>query len=253
MMAPKSSLFLAELKRRNLYFVAIVFVLGCGGPKVPADQPQAMEWHFDEPQPDWKVMIPPHDPAIAPAEVSHTGDALRVTLPEQSSGDFLGVIYTDLPDLNLAEWDTVVVRTRSQVDITGLFVGINLKERSSPPTNLSGSAFKNHNWQRQGRPDGTERTYRVPVDDSRFDWVEPVRHLGLEFFIDQPGSIDLLSVRLVPKAADLRVSESTDEKCLGLQTLNPGDLPNPTTVITFAHVDAAQTEAQGDWAALPEH
>jgi hypothetical protein len=43
MKAPKLALVLAELRRRTVYFVAIVLVLSCAGPEVPPEIPQAME------------------------------------------------------------------------------------------------------------------------------------------------------------------------------------------------------------------
>jgi feruloyl esterase len=107
-------------------------------------------------------------------------------------------------------------------------------------------------------PDGTVQTYRIPVDvDNWVDWDEwegPWKQLGVWFDArERLGSLDILSVTLVPKPAAHRVSESTDERCLGLKNMNPEDLPNPTTVITWASVEAAQSEGWRNFAPLPEH
>ena len=144
MMAPKGSLLPAEVKRRNLYLAAIVLVLSCGGPEVPPDLPQAMEWQFNEPQPDWKV-VAPDIPTFVPSEVSFIGDALRVTLTEQISGEFRGGIYIDLPDLDFSDWDTVVVRVRTQVEFRPHNAGFNLRGRSGPSP-IWDRPFERMNW-----------------------------------------------------------------------------------------------------------
>jgi hypothetical protein len=51
------------------------------GSVVPDDIPEPVEWRFDEPQPDWKPVNPPH-PSIKPAQVTHTDDALRLSMTE---------------------------------------------------------------------------------------------------------------------------------------------------------------------------
>ena len=58
------------------------------GSEVPADAPTVMEWHFDEPQDDWKPFI--GDPTIDPVEVIQLDDALRVTLTH-GTRNFFGV------------------------------------------------------------------------------------------------------------------------------------------------------------------
>ncbi len=263
-MASKLSLFLAELKRRKVYFVAILLVLSCGGPEVPAELPQAMEWRFDEPQPDWQT-VTPWDPPVASAEVSRTGDALRLTLTERTrspTGHPGGGVYTDLPDLNLADWAEVVIQVRSENEDSWIYAGFNLREESGSRDLYDNSSalpnpFVSHPWRRVV-PDGTVQTYRIPVDLVTWgnwnEWEGPWKQFGVWFNADERlGSFDILSVSLVPKAAAHRVAESTVEKCAGLESLTADDLPNPTTVITFSHVDAAQTDGEGDWAALPEH
>ncbi len=51
------------------------------GSEVPANLPQPIEWHFDEPQSDWQA--PAHrNPYIPPLLMTQTEDALRITLSE---------------------------------------------------------------------------------------------------------------------------------------------------------------------------
>jgi len=200
--ASKLSLFLAELKRRKVYFLAIVFVLSCGGPEVPPDLPQAMEWHFDETQPDWKVATP-WNPTLPPAEVFQTGDALRLTFKDSvisPNGNVYweGGIYTDLPDFIRAEWDSVEVRVRTDIEPFRLFAGFNLMEGSGTSTS-NPNPFEADERFPPLTPDGTEHTYRVPVDDFDPDWGKTWKQLGFWFKVREPSSLDILSVRLIPK------------------------------------------------------
>ncbi|MCH7857994.1 MAG: hypothetical protein IIB37_14685 [Gemmatimonadetes bacterium] len=54
------------------------------GSEVPADVPTVMEWHFDEPQEDWKPVVP-WNPTMDPVEVTQLDDALRVTLTDRTT------------------------------------------------------------------------------------------------------------------------------------------------------------------------
>ena len=51
------------------------------GSEVPEELPEPVEWRFDEPQPDWKVVDPcKFDIDSKPPEVVLTEDALRIVL-----------------------------------------------------------------------------------------------------------------------------------------------------------------------------
>ena len=102
-----STTWLINGKRSSLLaslLLPSVLCLGCGGPapltvdmplhleehlavativgsEVPADAPAVMEWHFDEPQEDWKPVIP-WNPTIDPVEVTQLDDGLRITLTD---------------------------------------------------------------------------------------------------------------------------------------------------------------------------
>jgi hypothetical protein len=79
------------------------------GSEVPADVPQAIEWRFDEPQPEWKPAMP-WNPTLGPAEISRADDALRVTLTEATRdtsrrNDVVGAgIYVEVPDWQPEDW-----------------------------------------------------------------------------------------------------------------------------------------------------
>ena len=74
------------------------------GSEVPADVPEAIEWRFDEPQPDWKPIVrrrfgpssrPPR-PDIEPAQVKRTKDSLRHPDPGQQGMGTLAALWRHL-------------------------------------------------------------------------------------------------------------------------------------------------------------
>ena len=74
------------------------------GSKVPDDLPEPVEWRFDQPQPEWKSIVP-LIPSAVPATVEQTADSLRITLTEKTdAGDWggrpnlWGGVYLDLPN-----------------------------------------------------------------------------------------------------------------------------------------------------------
>ena len=94
------------------------------GSELPSDVPEPVEWRFDEPQPDWKPIVPPR-PNIKPEQVKHTKDSLRITLTRanSSSRGLFGGIYIELPDWQREEWADVLVRARTSERVEALAVG----------------------------------------------------------------------------------------------------------------------------------
>ena len=103
------------------------------GSEVPTDLPEPVEWRFDEPQPDWKPVVP-LDPARKPVQATRTEDALRLVLSEANSGVFpwgpslYRGIYIDLPDWKREEWAHVVVRARTSGEVGSAAIEFNLRE-----------------------------------------------------------------------------------------------------------------------------
>ncbi len=99
------------------------------GSEVPAEVPSAIEWRFDEPQPEWKP-APPWNRSIEPAQLTRTEDALRVTLTEATrpDGDSRASIYINLPDWRREDWAYVLVRARTSEEFDLLGLGFNLRE-----------------------------------------------------------------------------------------------------------------------------
>ena len=82
------------------------------GSEVPADVPLVMEWHFDEPQEDWKPVVP-LDPTVDAVEVTQLDDALRITLTDGTrypNGGLSGGLVLEVPDWNYEDLAHLVVR-----------------------------------------------------------------------------------------------------------------------------------------------
>lgn len=180
------------------------------GSEVPADVPAPVEWRFDEPQPDWKPMVPLPS-SVGPVEVSRTDDSLRIRLtkandyefPWSDRPDLIGGIYIELPDWRREEWGDVLVRARTTDKVEGISIGFNLRDEVG-----------SEKWERlpflfesPDAPvirDGSEQTYVMRADwsmDYSKQWEGPWRELGVQFWSEEPSSIDILSVSVIPKEA----------------------------------------------------
>jgi len=169
------------------------------GSDIPENLPQPVEWRLDQLQRDWKA-TPPWN-ASPPAQLTGTADGLLVTLTDamrNPGGVIRGGIHIDLPDFKRADWDHVVIRARSENEVSGLGIGFNLREGSGSITDWP-YPFEDG----EGGPvihDGTVHTYRFPTDLISEDWQGPWKQLGLWFGSSEPGNIEIISVSLVPKA-----------------------------------------------------
>lgn len=193
----------------------------CGS---PATIPRTVEWRFSEPQPDWKSAL--SVPGVERAGLERTKDALRVTLSEGSltqtdpargaTKSLDGSIYLDLPDWRREEWADVLVSARTTGSVNRIHLGLNPAEGVSPAgaarpgsREVFLATFQTHGGATPIVRDGLVHTYRIHPD-----WgskrTGPWRRLGLmvEAQGGRPGSMDILSVRVVPAAADGRVIET---------------------------------------------
>ena len=176
------------------------------GSEVPAEVPSAVEWRFDEPQPEWKPAVP-WNPTLAPAELTRTDDALRVTLTEATRdpsrpGNEVGAgLYVDLPDWRPEDWAYVLVRARASEEAEEIGLGFNLKEGSGTasdnrfPFRFFGEFVDMFN-------DGSVQTYLLRADWSGGQWEGPWQQLGLWVDAKEPTHIDILSVQVIPKEAN---------------------------------------------------
>lgn len=184
----------------------------------PAATPGSVEWRFNEPQPDWKPTLTL--PGLEVSALERTTDALRVTLPKGSAITrriSAGGMYVDLSDVRRAASE-LVVRARTTSSVHTMRVGLNVPENvsSSDVTQPSQQAVFSATFQTLGGVtpivrDGQVQTYRIHLPRATAQ-AAPMRRLGLQFQALVPGTIDILSVRLI--AVDDSMSGAMTETTL---------------------------------------
>ena len=173
------------------------------GSEVPVDAPTVMEWHFDKPQEDWKPVVP-WNPTIDPVEVTQLDDALRVTLTDGTrnpNGLPRGGLVLEVSDWRLKDWAYVLVRARTADDVRNFTIEFNRREGTGTDTDFP-DPFEYGNVLVPIVSDGTVQTYRVRLDNGRLPLEDPIRQIALWFGANEPASIDLLSVSIIPKEAN---------------------------------------------------
>ncbi len=171
--------------------------------EAPEDIPQPATWSFDQVQPGWKA-LPLGRLPFEPTQLSRTDDALRVTLGRSTEEDrkfAAGAIYVDVPDWTRDDWAHVLVRARTSDKVNMIGLAFNLREKSeaddenTPPFLYQGDVAT-------VIKDGTVQTYSLRADWSGGKWEGKWRQLILYSAAERPGSIDILSVEVIPKEAD---------------------------------------------------
>ncbi len=172
------------------------------GSEVPKDIPQPVTWNFDEERPEWKA-LPLRGLPIEPTQLSRIGDALRVILgkvTEKERKEAVGGLYVDVPAWTRDDWANVQVRARTSDKVRMLALAFNLPEepekdgKKNPP-------FLNIGEEANVIKDGSIQTYSLRADWTGGKWEGKWRQLILFFVADEPGSIEILSVRVIPKEA----------------------------------------------------
>ncbi len=164
------------------------------GSEIPTDVPEALEWRFDEPQPEWK---PVGYAESTPVRLTRLDDALRVDITEANyrtaeTGIRVheGYVYIDLPDLRPEDWGYVSVRVRAQPGISSVGLLFNLTDRSDPSQSPASFFMPAGGWplryfgdETPLIADGSDHTYLLQVGRQEEDWDEPWKQLGLRFFV----------------------------------------------------------------------
>ena len=186
------------------------------GSQVPEDIPAPVEWRFDKPQPDWKPAHP-RNPSAQKVKVSRTDDALRMMLREPDPHSnwiarALDGIYIDLADWNREDWAYVDVRARASGGVALLGIGFNLPEgdlKAKITRWALPDLFFFPGEQADVFNDGSVQTYRMRADWSWRSgfWKGPWKQLGIlaqarRVSTNKPAGIDILSVSVIPKAAN---------------------------------------------------
>lgn len=163
---------------------------------LPTDLPPAVEWEFDQAQPDWKV-VTPFDPTLEPARLEPTENGLLLLRGEGDAGPT--AIYVDLPDWNREDWASVLVRARTSDEVGTLSIGFNLRSNPGERDNEQGPFL----FMGDSVPiikDGAEHTYLLRADWS-WDWEGPWKQLGLLLSAGEKARVELLAVKVIPKAS----------------------------------------------------
>jgi arylsulfatase A-like enzyme len=179
------------------------------GSEVPEDIPAPVEWHFDEPQPDWKPVIP-LVPSVKPLQMTRTDDSLRITLTEateykqwEDNPNLCGGIYIELPDWQREDWGDILVRARTSDEIEEIWIDFNLRDEIGPNP-WEEAPFRFRSERAVVMRDGSEQTYAMRADwsmDYLEQWEGPWRQMGVSVCSREPASIEILSVSVIPKEA----------------------------------------------------
>lgn len=172
------------------------------GSEVPKDVPSAVEWRFNEPQTDWKAVVP-LDPTRKQTKLTSTVDALRIILDKRTQGG----IYIDLPDWMREDWAYVLVRARTSDKISSLGVCFNLRRRPGPTESQQGPFHFDGEYV-DVINDGSAHTYLIRADWSWGEWEGPWKQLGIGVRAEEPACIDILSVSVIPKEANYATSRA---------------------------------------------
>jgi arylsulfatase A-like enzyme len=212
------------------------------GSEVPADVPAAVEWRFDEPQPEWTSA---HLPTILTPIQRRTQDALRLSVEEANRYSHLlgGAIYVDLPDWKREDWGYVLVRARASEKVRQLRLAFNLHEdpgAQDSPFRFDGMGVDVIN-------DGSVQTYLLRADWSlpwQGAWEGPWQQLAIGIKAEEPAGIDILSVSVIPKEANfaaspagLRTEVRNNAYRRTLYTHAPGRLEYPVRVPEVGRLD----------------
>ncbi|MEE9576761.1 MAG: sulfatase [Gemmatimonadota bacterium] len=199
----------AALTAENpLHLEDFVDVAVVEGSEAPAKVPPALEWRFEDGETEW-MAFSHHEPSIPPLVAEVVDGAYQVRLTEANNDPrgwgLHGEVYVELPELRRADWSHILIRARADGGVAELGVGFNLRRADEEPT----QSFVPTPWQFWGEDadlirDGSVHTYRLRADWSPAwfgPWHEPWRELAIALNAGSPGSIEILSITLVPKAA----------------------------------------------------
>jgi arylsulfatase A-like enzyme len=164
----------------------------CSGPSevvlVAADAPLHLEQHLDAATITGSVV-----PADVPAVTTWRFDA----------GVPRGGVVVDVPDYNYEDLAYLLVRARTSDDIPSFTVHFNLREGRGTSTDFP-MPFTRAGENVPLVSDGTVQTYRARLDyfGGRPPPDELIHQVGLWFGGQDPVSLDILSIELIPKVAN---------------------------------------------------
>jgi len=172
------------------------------GSEIPTSVPPMIEWDFGVDSSDWipVVPLPPGSEAVAPEAID---DGLRLSLSSSHrvpGFGRLGLVAAEVGPLSMEDWDRVEVRARTTT--AGSQIGLLFNHTTDDPVSPQ-LPFANIGAIQPLTADGTIQAYEFPLGASFWrQWAGEWTHLGIGVTAgpEADASIDILSVRLVPKA-----------------------------------------------------
>jgi arylsulfatase A-like enzyme len=211
------------------------------GSEVPENPPEAVEWLLEDGPGDWKVAVPPN-PVMGPLDIERVEDGVSLVLNETSSRplpngrrQYAGGIYVDLPEWTREDWAFVAIRARTADSLQFVEVALNFRDKEDAEGRWS--PFRYFSEYVDVIEDGAIHTYIMRADWSWGEWEGPWKQLGIWIGGNSPGRLDLLSVSVIPKAAnyaDSRAGVATEVRGEAyrrvLYTHAPGRIDFPVRV-----------------------
>jgi hypothetical protein len=166
---------------------------------VPDGLPSTVEWAFESADAagSWQPLRP-WNPTVAPAELALGDGAVRVTLTDRTAnlnGFLVGGIYASLEPAHSGGWSAAEVEVRAFGPLAGVTIGQNLRTGSGQADDAPWP-FESWGGTANAEPgDGNQvlRTQLFVPDGA--EW----RELGLWFGAPEPTTIEVISVRLIPR------------------------------------------------------
>lgn len=232
----------------------------------PVSRREARTFSFREPRPEWAAWGRERSPGLAHVSLSQGTDAVRVALSDPDGGPMLlGGLVARLDAGPAAAWAGVRVRARARERLSGLALSVNPDAVGSLPGRwsfLSGSA--------RSVPvfgDGSVQDYLLPLagafadrhdddDEERPPSAtgpgDELRSLGVFVGSPGPGSLEILSITLVPQGEEfhepvgvgavVRAGESRH----ALYAHAPAELGFPLTVPAGGRLDLGLSGLPGE-------
>lgn len=189
--------------RQPLHLEEHLEVARITGSEVPKNLPEAVEWRFDAPRPEWKP-APSLVPGVAPAAISQKDGALRVEIGEENRmrRGLGGGVYVDLPGWNRQDWGWLVVRARATGPAGHLTAWFNLRKEHGETFDTY-TPFRSRGEDATLVTDGSVQSYLLRADWANWWEGDPAwRQLGLMVDASGPAAVEILSVSLIPKEAN---------------------------------------------------
>ncbi len=221
-------------------------------------------WTFDEPRPDWTVQDHAQTARLAAVTTAQQPDSLRLALhaADGVTGMLMGGLVGLVDGGPLSSWAGVRVRARTHERLSGVSVGYNLDEDGALPQRWAFMMAGEGTAPVFG--DGSVQDYMLPLRPRETgapatasatasgESGAVLRSLGI--FIGAPGegSLDILSITLVPRGAEFEHDTGTlavargGESRHSLYAHAPAELAFPLRVPVGGRLDVGLSGLAGE-------